>query len=61
MTAGKLQSWFWTNIEQQKYITNNPVIKSLKNNSNSVNSAEQRLQKILKQICENIKKIKNWK
>ena len=48
MTDGKLQSCFWTNIEQQNYITKNAVIKILKNNSNSVNCAEQRLQKLLK-------------
>ena len=44
MTDEKLQSWLWTNIEWLEYITNNTVIKNSENESNRVNSAEQKVQ-----------------
>ena len=44
MTDEKLQSWLWTNIERMEYITNNTVIKNSENESNGVNSAEQKVQ-----------------
>ena len=57
MTNGKLQSCLQTQIEQQEYITNNAISKKSENNSNRVNSAEQRL--FLKQNYENrLKRLK---